>query len=55
MQPVHETQKVNTQVFTRMGTPALVSTLSPPAGTGAPGGNKTDRVWLLFVTVTPPE
>ncbi|HEX2747423.1 MAG TPA: hypothetical protein VHM91_05430 [Verrucomicrobiales bacterium] len=55
MQPVHETQKANTQVLTTLGAPALVSTLSPPTGTGAPGGNKADRIWLLFVTVTRPE
>ncbi len=53
-EPVHETQKVTTQVLATVGQPVLVSTLSPPIGTGAPGGNKSDRVWLLFVTVTFP-
>lgn len=54
-QPVFETQKSTTQVHTWVGQPALVSTLSPPTDTGAPGGNKDDRVWLLFVTVTRPQ
>jgi len=54
-QPVHETQKSATQVLFKAGEPALVSTLSPPTGTGAPGGNTSDRVWLLFVTPTFPE
>ena len=38
-----------------VGQPALVSTFSPPTNTGVPGGNKSDRVWLLFVTVTRPQ
>jgi hypothetical protein len=54
-QPVHETRKCSSQVLFTVGEPALVSTLSPPTGTGAPGGNTSDRVWLLFVTPTFPE
>lgn len=53
--PVFETQKSSTQVHAWVGQPALVSTLSPPTNTGVPGGNKSDRVWLLFVTVTRPQ
>ncbi len=53
--PVFETQKSSTQVHTWVGQPALVSTLSPPTNTGVPGGNKVDRVWLLFVTVMRPQ
>src|SRR5204863_9934768 len=50
-QPVYETQKCSAQVLLTAGEPALVSTLSPPTGTGAPGANTSDRVWLVFVTV----
>jgi hypothetical protein len=53
-QPVHETQKVSSQILGTLGQPVLVSTLSPPTGTGVPGGNKSNRVWLLFVTITIP-
>ena len=54
-QPVFETQRSLTQVSMRIGQPTLVSTFSPPVNTGVPGGNKDDRVWLLFVTVTVPK
>ena len=54
-QPVFETQRCLTQVSMLIGQPSLVSTFSPPVNTGVPGGNKDDRVWLLFVTVTVPK
>ncbi|HWB06501.1 MAG TPA: hypothetical protein VG796_25980 [Verrucomicrobiales bacterium] len=54
LQPVFQAQKATTQVIATLGQPALVCTVSPPVNTGAPGGNKSDRVWLLFVTVTIP-
>jgi hypothetical protein len=54
-QPVLETQKVSSQVSGWVGQPIFVSTFSPPINTGVPGGNKVDRTWLLFVTVTKPE
>lgn len=50
-QPVFETQKLNTAVTTRIGQPCLLGTMSKPINTGAPGGNKIDRVWLAFITV----
>ncbi len=54
-QPVFETSKVTCQVQAPAGRPVLVSTLSPPLGTGTPGANQEDRVWLLFITATPAE
>ena len=54
-QPVFETQKCTAQISMPTGQPALVSTFSPPVNTGVPGGNKDDRVWLLFVTVNLPQ
>jgi hypothetical protein len=53
--PVFETQKSSSQVHTWVGQPALVSTMSPPTDTGIKGGNRENRVWLLFVTVTRPQ
>ncbi len=54
-QPVIETQRCTAQISMLTGQPALVSTFSPPVNTGVPGGNKDNRVWLLFVTVQLPE
>lgn len=55
IQPVFETQKVQSQVGTYLNQPALVSTFSPPTGCGAPGtGGKPDEVRLLFLTVKVP-
>ena len=51
MQPVFETQKFNGQVITVLGRPSLISTFTPPTGTGIPGANTSDRVWFLFGTV----
>jgi len=54
-QPVFGAQKSSSQVHAWVGQPALVSTLSPASDTGVAGGNKDNRVWLLFVTVTRPQ
>lgn len=54
-QPLFETQKCAGQASGIIGQPMLVSTFSPAVNTGVPGGNKVDRTWLLFVTVTDPE
>ena len=54
-QPAYETQKFAGQTSGAVGHPLLLSTFSPPVNTGVPGGNKVDRVWLLFVTVKLPE
>jgi len=54
-QPVFETQQCTAQVRAAIGKPALVSTFTPPTGTDIPGANTSDRVWLLFVTVTFPQ
>jgi hypothetical protein len=54
-QPIFETQRCATQASNIVGQPMLLSTFSPPINTGVPGGNKVDRTWLLFVTVTKPE
>ena len=51
IQPVFETQKMNTAVTTSIGQPCLLGTMSKPCRTGAPGGNQEDRVWLAFITV----
>lgn len=51
IQPVFETQKMNTAVTTSIGQPCLLGTMSRPCRTGAPGGNQEDRVWLAFITV----
>lgn len=53
--PVFESVKCTTHISAPVGQPALVSSFSPPVNTGVPGGNKEDRVWLLFVTVTLPQ
>ena len=54
-QPAYETQKFAGQTSGAVGHPLLLSTFSPPVNTAVPGGNKVDRVWLLFVTVKLPE
>jgi hypothetical protein len=51
MQPIFESQRFNGQVTVPPGQPALVCTFTPPTGTGIPGANTSDRVWLLFVRV----
>ncbi len=52
IQPIFETQKLNTSITTSIGQPCLLGTMSKPVRTGAPGGNQTDRVWLAFITAT---
>ncbi len=54
-QPVFETQRCATQASGLLGQPMLISTFSPPVNTGVPGANRTDRTWLLFITVTEPK
>ncbi len=53
-QPVFETQKLTQQMLTIVDRPTLASTMSPATSTDTPGGNKPDRVWLMFVTVSFP-
>lgn len=53
--PVFETQKLTTAVTLRLNEPRLLGTMSRPVNTGAPGGNKEDRVWLAFLTVSDEE
>lgn len=51
MYPVFETQKLSCQAECSNGKAALLSTFTPPTGTGIPGANTSDRVWFLFATV----
>lgn len=52
-QPLFETNKLTTQILTKLSQPTLIGTISPPVATGAPGANEANRTWLLFITVNP--
>ena len=52
-QPLFETNKLTTQILTKLSRPTLIGSISPPVATGAPGANEANRTWLLFVTVNP--
>ena len=53
LQPLMETRRLNANLQTPPGQPALAGTLNRPANTGADGTGKEDAVRLVFYTAIP--
>ena len=54
-QPIFESQRLTTQLSTRIGQPTLVGTMSPPVGSGVQEAHSEPRVWLHFITIDYPQ
>jgi hypothetical protein len=50
IQPIYEMQNLFARALAQVGQPCLLGTMSKPTNTGVHGGNKSDRVWLAFIT-----
>lgn len=54
VQPIIQTQKIQTKIALKIGKPFFLGTLNPPFADGM-GSAKEQRVWLEFLTVTFPQ